>query len=359
MNPSAVTRTLALALGLSLATPLAAWAQATVCANPTQMDGFKTCADVAKAKQEGAVTLYTTDPEDGTAQLMAAFHKLFPEIKTNYLRLQAGALYAKITSERRARSYDVDLMQISDMGFVLDFQRRGGYEQYVSPEMVAFKPDYKSKPEGYWTWGSIIMAGIAYNPKVVPPDQAPKSWQDVLDPKWTGQVSVKVSNSGLEHETWYELRRLFGDEYWEKFAKLKPRAFDSYVQQFNRAVNGEDKIIHTAQYSGYLQFKAKGAPIAFVYPEAGLPAGPETWGVVADTPHPQAARLFMDWFLSPLGQKAYGDSLFVNSPRDDVPPPPGGVSVSKLKLLFPADWEAFLKTRKEFVKFWDPMTGLR
>lgn len=49
----------------------------------------------------------------------------------------------------------------------------------------------------------------------------------------------------------------------------------------------------------------------------------------------------------------------MNSPRDDVPPPPGGVSVSKLKLLFPADWEAFLKTRKEFVKFWDPMTGLR
>jgi len=359
MTPTHGTKTLALVLGLSLAAPLAARAQATSCANPQQMDGFKTCANVAKAEQEGAITIYTTDPEDGTAQLVGAFHKLFPKIKTNYLRLQAGALYAKITTERRARSYDVDAMELSDLGFVLDFQKRGGYEQYVSPEMAAYKADYKSKPEGYWTWGSIIMAGIAYNPKVVPPDQAPKSWQDVLDPKWTNQVSVKVSNSGLEHETWYMLRQLYGQKYWDEFAKLKPRAFDSYVQQYDRTVNGQDKIIDTAQYSGYLQFKAKGAPIAFVYPEAGLPAGPETWGLVANAPHPEAAKLFMDWFLAVPGQTAYGDALYVNSARDDVPPPPGGVSVSKLKLLFPQDWTKFLESRPQFVKFWDQMTGLR
>jgi iron(III) transport system substrate-binding protein len=332
---------------------------AATCANPQQLEGFRTCADVAKAEQEGAVTIYTTDPEDGTAQLMAAFHKQFPKIATNYLRLQAGALYAKVISERRARSHQVDAMELSDMGFVLDFQKRGGYAQYVSPEMAAFKPDYKSNPEGYWTWGSIIMAGIAYNPKVVPPDQAPKGWLDVLDPKWTNAVSVKVSNSGLQHETWYELRKLYGDEYWEKFAKLKPRAFDSYVQQYDRAVNGQDKIIDTAQYSGYLQFTAKGAPIAFVYPEAGLPAGPEVWGVVADAPHPAAAQLFMDWLLSVPGQKAYGNALFLNSAREDVPPPPGGVPVSKLKLLFPSDWQDFLKTRTQFARFWDEMTGLR
>ena len=82
------------------------------------------------------------------------------------------------------------------------------------------------------------MAGIAYNPKTVPADQAPKSWKDVLDPKWAGQVSVKVSNSGLEHETWYELKRLYGDDYLNKLGDLKPRAFDSYVQQYDRMVNG-------------------------------------------------------------------------------------------------------------------------
>ena len=60
--------------------------------------------------------------------MLAAFHKAFPKIAGNYLRLQAGALYAKLLSERRARSYVADVMEISDMGFVLDFQKRGGYE---------------------------------------------------------------------------------------------------------------------------------------------------------------------------------------------------------------------------------------
>src|SRR6478609_9656183 len=69
---------------------------AASCANPKQMDGFKTCADVAKAEQEGAFVLYTTDPEAGTAKLMAAFNEAFPKIKTSFIRLQAGALFAKL-----------------------------------------------------------------------------------------------------------------------------------------------------------------------------------------------------------------------------------------------------------------------
>lgn len=334
-------------------------AEGDVCANPKQIQGFKSCADQAKAESEGEIVVYSTDPEHGTVALLEQFKKLFPKIKTNYVRLQAGALYAKVLAERQAKSYLVDAMQISDMGLVLDFQKRNGYQRYVSPEMAAFKPDYKSQPEGFWTWGTIIMAGIAYNPTVTTKEEAPKTWQDVLDPKWADAVSVKVSNSGLQHETWFELKRLYGDAYWQKFAAVKPRAFDSYVQQYDRLVNRQDKIIHTAQYSGYLEFKAKGAPVEFVYPPDGLPAGPEVWGIISNAPHPNAARLYMDWLLSPLGQKALADALFLNSPRDDVAPPPGGVSVKELKLLFPSDWQAFLKSRPEFAREWDKMVGMR
>src|ERR1700704_3827218 len=155
-------------------------AQVKVCDAPRQMQGFKTCANVEKAKAEGAFTLYSTDPEQGQVKLLAAFNKLFPEIKTSYVRLQAGALYAKVLSERQAKSYLVDVIQISDMGMILDFQRKGGFRPYVSPQMAAFKPEYKSKPEGYWTWGSVIMGGIAYNNKNTPEAEAPKKWQDLL-----------------------------------------------------------------------------------------------------------------------------------------------------------------------------------
>jgi iron(III) transport system substrate-binding protein len=155
------------------------------------------------------------------------------------------------------------------------------------------------------------------------------------------------------------IRQIYGDDYWKKFAELNPRAFDSYVQQFDRTVNGQDKVIDTAQYSGYLQFKAKGAPIEYVYPPDGLVAVPEFWGVVKEAPHQEAAKLFLDWFLGVPGQKGYGEALFYNSIRDDVPPPAGGVKASELKLLFPADWEAFLKTHTQFVREWDKITGLR
>ena len=153
----------------------------------------------------------------------------------------------------RATSYLADVIQLSDMSFALDFQKRGGYMQYVSPEMAAYKPEYKSSPEGYWTWGALVMAAIAYNPNLVSREEAPKTWKDMLDPKWTDAISVKVSISGLQHVEWYMLRQLYGNDFWPKLAPLKPHAFDSYVQQFDRLVNGQDKVALTAQYSGYLR----------------------------------------------------------------------------------------------------------
>jgi len=196
----------------------AAWA--ATCEHPHQMDGFQTCADVEQAEKEGQFILYSTDPETNMAQYLGAFHKMFPKIATNYVRLQAGALYAKVLAERQAHQYLADVMQITDMSFVLDFQKRNGYVPYASPELSAYKPEYKSQPEGLWTWGVIIVAGIAYNPNLVPADQAPKSWKDLLDPQWKDVINVKVSNSGLQHVAWYMIRQIYGDAYWKKFGEL-------------------------------------------------------------------------------------------------------------------------------------------
>jgi iron(III) transport system substrate-binding protein len=328
-------------------------------AEPAEVQGIQTCADIAKAEAEGGVVVYATNPEAPAMKVFAEFNKRFPKIKVNYTRLQAGALYAKVSAERQAKTYTVDAMQLSDMGMVLDFQKKGGYVHYVSPELSAYKPEYKSKPEGLWTWGALGPAGIAYNPTVVPPDQAPKTWEEALDPKWTDGITVKVSNSGLQHVSWFELRRIYGADYWKKFGQLKPKAFDSYVQQYDRLVNQQDKIIHTAQYGGYLEWKAKGAPVAFVIPEAGMPATPESWGMVSDGPHPNAARLFMDWLLSEQGQKAISDNLYEHSARQGAAPPPGGEPLDKIKLLMPEDWAKFLTSRTEFAREWDKMTGLR
>src|ERR1700758_1670247 len=87
-------------------------AEEGLCPDPKQMQGFKTCADVAKAEAEGEVVIYATNPEAAELQVLGEFAKLFPKIKPNYTRLQAGALYAKVTAERQAKTYTVDAMQI-------------------------------------------------------------------------------------------------------------------------------------------------------------------------------------------------------------------------------------------------------
>ena len=332
---------------------------ADVCATPRQMDGFKTCADVAKAEEEGALTLYSTDPESAGEALLGRFKAMFPKIRTTYLRAQAGGLYAKLLAERQGKVYLADVMQISDMSFAADFVKRGGYMAYVSPEMEAYKPGFKSNPEGFWTWGGIVTAGIAYNPTQVAPADAPKTYLDVYDPKWADSINVKVTISGLQHVTWYMLRNLYGPDYWSRYTALKPRGFDSYVQQFDRLVNGQDKIVMTAQYSGYLIMKAKGAPVEFVVPPEGMIAAPQPYGAIAEAPHPNAARLFLDWFLGVPGQTAMARILYYHSPREDIEPPPGGLPIKSFKLLTPDDWPAFQATHTQYVREWDKLIGLR
>ncbi len=332
---------------------------AELCPHPHQMDGFKTCADPAAAEKEGTVVLYSTSPETNTSALLAEFHKAFPKIEPTYIRLQAGALYARLLAERQARSHMVDALQLSDIGLVLDFQKRGGWQHYPSPEHAAFKPDQQSKPAGYWAWGSIGVVGLAYNTNLVTAEQAPKNWKDALDPRWTDSITVKAATSGVQHDTWYMLRMLYGDEYWQQFSKLKPLSFDSWVQQFGRVIDGQDAIVHTAGYAPYLELKAKGAPLGFNFPPDGLPIDVGGIGIVAEPPHPQAARLFMDWLLGVPGQTALVEEAFAYSPRADVHPPAGAVPLESLKLLYPDDWEAFEKSHPQFVKDWNKITGIR
>src|ERR1700759_5665117 len=131
-----------MALTAAVAAGQGSAAEGDVCAQPTEIQAFKTCADVSKAEAEGEVVVYATNPEAAEVRVLAEFNKTFPKIKTNYTRLQAGALYAKPTAERQASTYTVDLIQISDMGMILDFQKKNGFVHYVSPQLASYKPEY-------------------------------------------------------------------------------------------------------------------------------------------------------------------------------------------------------------------------
>src|SRR5262249_59539352 len=117
----------------------AAWAQAPVKA--TKVLDFQTGADVAKAEQEGEVIYYGHDGEAGIAALLEAFRKDFPKIKTNYVRAQTGALYAKITAERSAGRLGVDVLPLSHISPAPDLPKKGGRGADDSPAYAGYKAE--------------------------------------------------------------------------------------------------------------------------------------------------------------------------------------------------------------------------
>jgi iron(III) transport system substrate-binding protein len=327
---------------------------------PVKVLDFLTGADVAKAEQEGELVYYGHDSESGIATLLDAFKKDFPKIKTSYVRLQTGGLYAKLTSERSAGRFLVDVVQFSEVAPAIDLQKKGGYEQYLSPETAAHKPEYLSNPAGYFTWGGVTFAGIGYNKSRVKAEQAPKTWKDILNPAYKDIISAKLSSSGTQHAQWYMLRKLYGNDFWKEFAKLKPRGFDSRAQLFDRLSKGDDAVCALAEYAGYVLVKDKGADIEFVAPPDGLPATPIVLGIPTKAPHPEAAKLFIDWALSLRGQAVYQNEkiLLYGSVRSDAPVMVTGKRLSDFKLLFPSDWTDFVESHGTFVKEWNAIMGL-
>jgi iron(III) transport system substrate-binding protein len=265
-----------------------------------------------------------------------------------------------VLSERQAGQYNVDVIQFSEPTTAIDFQKRGGYTNYVSPQNKFYAPEHLSNPVGNYFCAGVTFAGIAYNTEKVKPEDAPKDWKDILKPIWANSVNVKQSNSGMQFVQWYELRKLYGDNFWKEFAKLKPRGFDSRVQLFDRLAKGDDKMCALAEFAGYLLHKQKGAPIAFVTPADGLPATPVLAGVADRAPHSEAARLFIDWWMSPRGQahQQTNQYLYYGSVRKDAPPMPGGTKLSDFKLLMPTDMDALSASREAFNSEWNKMLGM-
>ena len=109
------------------------------------------------------------------------------------------------------------------------------------------------------------------------------------------------------------------------------------MQLFDRLAKGDDMLSAIGEYPAYILFKSKGAKVAFVAPPDGLVATPLVVGAVSKAPHPEAAKLFVDWAMSKRGQAWYqtNPNLYYGSVRTDAPPMPDGVRLSDFKLLYP------------------------
>jgi len=332
---------------------------AAACDAPTEVSGFMTCADVEAAKQEGTVVLYAPAGQAQQLAVLNEFNKLFPEIRVQSVWAQTGALFAKVEQEVNTNNTLVDVLVLSDPTLLNDLQKKEVISQYVSPALADYSdPNVQSKPTGYWTSWGLVATTIVYNSDTIG-ENPPTGWQDLVgDDRFKGRkASLKNTTSGLQFAQWATLADIYGPEYWTQgIAELQPVAFDSFTQQFDRLVGGTDMVAINGQISGAMQYVEKGAPLTILYPEDGVPATLEGVGVVKSAPHPEAARLLVDFLLSQQGQEVIVKEMHYFSPRTDVAAPENSGAPENVKFLVP-DWEKMAERRPTFEADWQKVLG--
>ena len=168
------------------------------------------------------------------------------------------------------------------------------------------------------------LSSLGYNTNLVKPQDAPKSFADLLDPRWTGKmVKAHPAYSGTIMTATFQIVRELGWSYLEKFARQRVMQVQSSTDPPKKLALGERAVMADGNDYNLIQLKEAGQPVEVVYPAEGTPlvAGPT--GVFASAPNPNAARLFQSWLHSRNAQQLLVDFARQHSVHPLVRQKPG------------------------------------
>ena len=259
---------------------------------------------IAAAKKEGRVNYYTS-VEIGVAEKLAkAFEAKYPGITVKVERTGAERNFQRIGQEYASKIYACDTVNSSDAAHFIVWKRDGLLEACV-PEDVAkhYAAEYKD-PDGYFASWRVMLSPIAYNTKLVKAEDAPKSFKDLLHPKWIGKlVKAHPGYSGTIMTATHQMSRDLGWPYFEQLAKQKIMQVQSAADPAKKLVLGERAVMVDGADYGIFLMQDKGEPIAIVYPSEGTPLITGPSALMKRAPNPNAAKLFHCWSFTAEAQQ--------------------------------------------------------
>ena len=273
---------------------------------------------VQGARKEGEIVWYTTMSLDQSRDFMDRFIKKYPFLKPSVFRSGGGALLNRMLSEAKGGKYLFDVAHGTGE-IVLPLMEAGLLAPYNSPERKMIPEDLKDS-KGYWTSVYVNSIVLGYNKNLVKKEDVPKTYEDLLQPRWKGR-KISIDDS---YTTFLQgLISVWGREkavnYLKRLADQEPVVMRGSTVRVQLAAAGEFPLV--LAYANIIQYPAeKGAPLDWVPLEPAI-ISVNTVMLGARAPHPNAARLLVDFTLSKEGQEKLWDFQRIPA-RSDVEPKP-------------------------------------
>ena len=272
------------------------------------------------AKKEGRLVLYTGMDTDEATLFTNEFSKKYPFIKSEIFRSSGEKIQARFLVEHRANTHTADVFQASIIQ-VYQLKNLKLLGRYVAEEAAAYRDGFKD-PQGYWTAFYQIPYVIGYNTRLVAPKDAPASYEDLLNPKWKGWIALETE----EYQWFYHWIQILGRDkgldYMKKFAgqNLQMRTGHTLLAQL---VAAGEVALATVIYSNRVErMKASGAPIDWVRFKGPTITAINAIAIPEKAPHPNAAKLFIDFALSNEGQSLLRGLRRIPARPEVLPDPP-------------------------------------
>src|SRR5262245_17406516 len=260
---------------------------------------------VEAAKKEGKVVWYTTlIVNQAIRPLKDAFEKKYPGIELQYARADESPTAAKILAEAQAGRVQADVFDgISNM---VPLKRAGIVAPFVPSSAALIPADLKDK-DGYWIAILLYVFSPGINTTLVSKERAPKTYQDLLDPAWRGKMAWNPGSIagaiGFVGATLTGMGQARGMEYLKALSAQRIVNIEASSRAILDQVIAGEYPIGLMMFNHHTVISAqKGAPSDWIAMEP-VPVALDAVGILKDAPHPNAARLLVDFLTSEEGQR--------------------------------------------------------
>ncbi|HEY0223598.1 MAG TPA: extracellular solute-binding protein [Pseudolabrys sp.] len=286
------------------------------------------------AKKEGKVIFYTSIDLPLAEKIAKSFEAKFPGIAVRVERSGAERVFQRIGQEYASNIHAVDVANSSDAAHGIVWKRDGLLEAYVPEDVAKFYPAEHKDPDGMFASFRIWVSIIAYNTDLVKKEDAPKSFADLLDPKWKSKiVKAHPGYSGTIMTATYQMQRDLGWGFFEKLAAQNIMQVQSSADPPKRLALGERAVMADGNEYNIFEISEKGGPVAPVYATEGSPLIVGPTAMFKAAPNPNAARLFTNYCFTAECQQLIIDVGGLRSIHPQTKDKPGRISFKDVKTM--------------------------